>query len=879
MFRLALLFCALSLAAGGIAVAQITTKKKTTVEEKTPVTPAVVPPLIRQVPTFETTTSDSSGTKTTVQSPSGVDSAITFSARDSIVFFVNKKTMHLRGDANLLQKQQDLKAESIDLDFNRATMSAQGTIDSATGSAKGFPHFTDNGQEFVGEKILFNFKTKQGTVSMAEMKQQEGFYFAEKIKRLDETTLFAQNAAFTACPAPHPHFYFSSPKMKIIANNSIFLDPLIVYVEDLPIFLLPIGVYFPNEKGRRSGLLLSFPTFDNRSGVVFRGLGYYWAASDYFDSKLTADVFSKAGIVFNSLSQYVKRDEFNGTLDARLGWMRPDIQSEYLQNYAVTWNHDQTIIPQTTSIGGTMNFTSDDFNRSTFGNVNQRVQQQIYSNFSFNHRTDYGASVTATYSRTQNILDSKLYTNTPTIRFALPNFFPLKGIAPTGSWLADISLQNSSEMKYEWRQSLNPSDSTYQRATTKYIRHSPSISISPKLGYFTFTPIINFGLSQYFRRIASRQVVYEAGRRTIVESVEDSAYLPPFSEFSFSTGITVGTRLYGVIDGIDFFGMTAFRHTIQPFVTYSHTPAWGDSFWGSYSDTNGQVIRYNRFALDGGGASAYISSNSLSMSLMNSFEGKVKQGDTLPDLNIEYLRIQANTSWNPDVVKNGVRGAGRTWSDLRMSFRSPAFTLFDLSMDAGFSPYRNDTTIRRFSLAEGLVRLTDLNFNVPLSFSSGGADNLAGLFGGEEETTDSAANDLGARFAARRSHRQETADIFGENTPGVQPINIPWNLSLSANFRYNASNPSRITRDFSIRANGSIKLTPTLSIDGGASYDVITQELAVPTINISKTFDCYRLNVQWVPTGFYRGFYLAFEALSSQLRDLKFEKRDPAFFR
>ena len=142
------------------------------------------------------------------QQSKGIDSTVSYSARDSVVLFIKKKKMNLNGDAEITLKKQELKAEHIELDFNLSLLKAEGLKDS-TGKVYGFPKFNDNGEEFIGEKILFNLETKKGTITMGETKADEGgFFFGSKVKKMSENSLFIQNGCYTTCTKPHPHFYF-----------------------------------------------------------------------------------------------------------------------------------------------------------------------------------------------------------------------------------------------------------------------------------------------------------------------------------------------------------------------------------------------------------------------------------------------------------------------------------------------------------------------------------------------------------------------------------------------------------------------------------------------------------------------------------------------
>ena len=63
-------------------------------------------------------------------SRSGLDSTVTYTSRDSTIFSLKKRTMLLKGDAEISIKKQKLNAESIEIDFNVSMVKAQGKKDS-----------------------------------------------------------------------------------------------------------------------------------------------------------------------------------------------------------------------------------------------------------------------------------------------------------------------------------------------------------------------------------------------------------------------------------------------------------------------------------------------------------------------------------------------------------------------------------------------------------------------------------------------------------------------------------------------------------------------------------------------------------------------------
>ncbi len=151
-------------------------------------------------------------------SNSGIDTIVVISARDSAHFSLSKKTLRLRGTSDVKYRTQHIEADLIIMDFNSSTMAAEGAMDSS-GVIKGFPVFTDAGEEFAGESMTYNFSTGKGRVKFGETSVEGGFYYGSRIKRVDEKTAFVENGCFTTCDAAHPHFYFNSPTMKVSARR------------------------------------------------------------------------------------------------------------------------------------------------------------------------------------------------------------------------------------------------------------------------------------------------------------------------------------------------------------------------------------------------------------------------------------------------------------------------------------------------------------------------------------------------------------------------------------------------------------------------------------------------------------------------------------
>lgn len=813
---------------------------------------------------------------------SGLDSTVTYSSRDSTVFSLKKRTMLLKGDAEISLKQQKLNAESIEIDFNGSVVKAEGRKDSITGNM-GYPRFEDNGEEFTGKSILFNLETRKGTITLGESKADEGgYYYGAKVKKDADNTLFIQNGCYTTCTKPHPHFYFGASKMKVVTNDRVFMENISFVIEDVPIITLPLGIYVPNKTGRTSGLLFNIPFVSTADGIVAQNLGYFWAINDYMDAQFTADVFSKTGYLLRNVWRYAVQNTVNGSLSIEYGRRRPDAQSEYVNSWRIIGNHQQTINPQS-RITASFNIATSSFINRFAGELSDRLTQSLFSNAGYSSSFDNGTTLGIDVAATQNIV-TKEYSVNPNISYNVPTFFPLKGLIHANSWLNDIGIayfvrgafSHNSIRSITDRVPGNPlfRDTIFQERNTSVIRHNPSISISPKLGYFSLTPSISYSENWYFRSLTRSVNPIDS---SVIESFEKSAM--PLRETQFQASLGIGTRLFGLIKP-RIFGINALRHTFSPTVSFSYVPEYtsqNSNNIRTYRDlrTN-RDIEYSRFELDGG-RGANRGSTFVNYSLSNRFEAKMKQGDTA-DKNVELLQFDISGSYAMALDSLNL-------SPITMAFRTPSIGVFNLNGNAGFTVYDEEknsfgvmTPVNALLLerGKGPARLTYASVNISAQFASG---TMSIGYRKDDSSSTQQWSYTGDRFAVRTIDERDNVDYFGERGIGGRPLQFPWSMSTSVTYYYGEPVKGMISRRFDARADIDLRLTSTLNIRSSFSYDVINSMIVAPSISIIKDLDCWELSANWYPTGFNQGFIIRFAAKASQLRDLQLIKRNLPIFR
>ena len=126
-------------------------------------------------------------------------------------------------------------------------------------------------------------------------------------KRTGDGNFYLQNAQYTTCDAPHPHFYLQLTRAKVTPGKETFFGPAYLVVADVPLpVAIPYG-FFPVNKKYSSGLIM--PTYGDETarGFYLRDGGYYFALSDRMDLKLLCEIYTRGSWGLSAESNYARR--------------------------------------------------------------------------------------------------------------------------------------------------------------------------------------------------------------------------------------------------------------------------------------------------------------------------------------------------------------------------------------------------------------------------------------------------------------------------------------------------------------------------------------------------------------------------------------------
>lgn len=789
--------------------------------------------------------------------------------------------MRMYGKGDIKYRALGLKSERIYVDWNDNDLEAYGVLDSSkagkTDSLKelyrGTPVMIDGAEKYEGWKIGYNFKSQKGRVSLGETVMEQGYYHGQHIKKVDKDMLFVAEGRYTTCDLGHPHYYFFSPRMRVTIRDKVVAEPIYLYIADVPVFVLPFGV-FPSQGGRRSGIIAPAYGDDDKRGKFISHLGYYAAISDYMDLSLTGDWYTHGGWKAYSNFRYAKRYDFSGALSGDYSRLQIGEPGDYNirdeANFRANLRHNQQFNPST-RLDVDFTFASNN-SYKTSSNYEDYLRQEIYSNATLSKSWEgTNNSMSINVSRRQDLRLGNIDGTTPSVSFSHSQSYPFRSEKKTRGL-------SSQENDYAWYELIGVgySGQAIRRESktrpdtstpfTTYDRHgisnSVNINASPKAGYFTIAPGFSYSERWY-------------DKSTRVDSVDRATNTPVKRDVTgfeavrfFSAGVWGSTKFYGMFQP-PIPGIAGFRHTVTPTISYNFQPDFSKEkygYYGSYRDTIGRKVLYNRFEKEVFGGAPAVESQSIGLSVGNLFEMKTEGSDSV-DKGKKYqlLNLGASLSYNFAVAEFRL-------SDLSLSYRTDIGQYLGISGGSTYRFYVYDQQLGRvnkFLLKEGkgIAELTSFNINLSTSLRG---EKKRGETRMQTPDTSVAA---GPTTAARSGYRS----IYEEEPPD---FSIPWNLGLNFSFSQFQENPKVKTRSANISANLGFNLTENWKFTATGSYDVIRGQFAAPRITIDRDLHCWTMDFSWTPIGQLAGYRFELKVKAPQLQDVKITKqsRDSGYY-
>lgn len=798
---------------------------------------------------------------TSKQVISDIDAPINYSSKDSLVYDFKNKRIFLYDEAKLTYKDLKLEAGRITVDQETQVLEAYGIPDTLReGKFTQSPLMFQGSDKYEGAKLTYNFRSQQGSVSMGFSDAEIGYYFGDKIKKVNSEVLFIKNGLYTtSTDREDPEYYFLSPKMKVIPNDKVIAQSVFLYIEGVPVFWIPFGV-FPNRTGRSSGLIP--PTFgdDATYGKYLSRLGYFWAINDYTDLALTGSYFTKGRYDIYGRFRYALKYNFSGSIDGGYSQMNlgesTDVGSSGSNNWGLNVLHNQQLTP-TMRLDANMSFVSGKnyYNTST-NSLEELLQQNVISNVTLSKYWEGSPfSLNMNYYRDQNLLTGDIRERIPLINFSITQTFPFES---KRSGYYDKKLYeyfsysyNGSALNNREKIVRNPNtdSSLITRDMRSGVRHSLNLGFSPKFEFISLIPFFNY-TEIWYNKYITKDIVNGSVVTSDANAIKALRY--------FQTGVNFSTKFVGIFTP-RVFGVTGIRHTITPAITYFYQPDFSDPKWGyykSYTDTSGQQVKYSIFEKEVFGSAPSGESQSIALTLGNVFEMKTRENDTLEN-KFQLLNLDAGISYN-------FAADSLNFSELLTSFRTNIGSFLNISGGATFNLYKYDMLsnrrINKFLIdTDGkLADLTNFTLSMSTSFS------LGALTSEKSVITPNDTMHEGGDYKDINQRKEKIDEVS---------FNIPVSGGFGFNYTQSRTNPPILNKVSNISGNIAFNLTEKWRFSVSSNYDIVNKNITAPYVTAYRDLNSWEMNFNWYPAGAYRGFSLEIRIKAPQLRDIKVSKQ------
>jgi len=804
----------------------------------------------------------------TSNSSSGLKTLVHYGAQDSMRFDLINEVVYLYDSAYVAYEGMTIEAKYIRIDFKNNVISAQGDT-SLTGEYLTKAHFKDDGQAFEANKLDYNYVTQKGRISEVTTKQGDGYIITEVLKKDSANTIFLSRGQYTTCDLEHPHYAIRANKMKVIPDDKIVTGPAYLEIANIPTPLaVPFG-YFPNKKGRSSGILIPAYGESPAWGFFLRDGGYYWGVSDQLDFALRGDIYSRGSWGVKLYTNYRVRYKYSGQLSARYARNyngdRELPASTIVNGYSFKWTHVQDAkFNPSVRFNANVNINSSSYNQYNANIANDYLSNTFQSNVAWSKTWKFGAfSTNLTHS--QNTLTHNVDVGFPNAAFTVNRFYPFRNSERVGKskWYEKIGVSYTSEFK----NSLSITDSILKiqrmgyesyvqdtitpRLRTGIRQQIPIATSFNVLKYFTLTPAITLNSITQFKTIRK---TWDAVNEAVITDTLNGAR----ASFDYNASLALSTKFYGFY----YFNHTRYsivRHVMTPTLTAVYMPDFTNSRFGFYDQvqTSAQGATQNYSIFEGGiyGSTPAGKIGSIGIALLNSWEGKLRPKDDSADATERRMLIDAlNFGMSYNFMDEHFK-----WSQFTGGFRMKLFKLIELNSAFSADPYRvNDlgTRIERFEWKNGkrIARLTGASISLGTSLRPGG-------FGVTE-----------TRSSARGTEAE--LNMINGNPSAYVDFNLPWSLNVQYNLAW--SKPGLIaSTNQTIRVSGDVSVTPKWKVGFDSNYDFTRRDFAYTSLNVYRDLHCWELQFNWIPFGFRQSYNLTINVKSAVLQDLKLtRKRD-----
>jgi len=873
----------------------------------------IIAPLFPDPAIKDSIVGDSSALKTKNGKKPLLLDKIKYKAKDHVRLSQKDQKIYLYNEAEIYYQDTELKAGIIIMDYIKNEVYA-GRIKDSLGNYTQLPYFKQGDNEVRPDSIRFNFDTQKALIWNSRTEQQAGLgqlgsdamkVYAEITKKENDSVYFLHEGKLTtSADTINPDYYIRIRKAKFVPKKKVIAGFSNLYIADVPTPIALPFAYFPLTVGRSAGVMM--PTFGNDPdrGYFLQNGGYYVPFSEYADITLTGDFYTNGSYGFRTQSVYTKRYRYRGNVNFRYENLVTsqkgfdDYSNSKVWNIQISHSQDTKASPNS-RFSASVNLGSSSYYQNSLNQVNLPLTQNNNLSSSISYSKTFpsypSVNMSLTASHSQNTSPAaredptidNIQMTLPTFQASMERIFPFakkdgikKGVIQNINFQYDVNARNS----------LTTNDEDFLKAAmfdNALVGAKHRIPISTNFKVAKFFSVTMGGSYEDVWALETYTQRYELGEDGAIGSVVRDT-ISGFDRYNkYNMSASIGTTVYGTFDFGEDKKIQALRHVMRPSLSYGYSPSF-DQFYDEYlNNDTGEIVQYSRFEGTLNGAPSLGKSNSLSFSLANTLEAKVRDKDSTAT---EAKKVPILSNFNVSTGYN-FESDSLKLSPLRINGGTNILdNKMSINFSAGLDPYaidNNGRRIEKFNIDNGgsLFRLTQANINIGYSIDSE-------TFGRrkkdeEEEDEETGAYDYVAQSGGRDDDLFGRADNFDDRRSGDDydkekdgdlenpryGTKIPWNFRLAYSASYFNSARQNEFSSHSLMFSGDIELSPRWKVGGSSGYDFKNKGFTLTQLRFERDLKSFRMNFNWTPFGQYSRWYFFIGIKSSILSDLKWENR------
>ena len=838
----------------------------------------IVAPLLTEAVFMKEFTNDSTKVDTVQTKPPLLLDVIKYKAKDYVKLSQKEQKIYLYNEAEILYQDTELRAGIIVMDYVKNEVYA-GRIKDSLGNYSQLPYFKQGENEVIPDSIRFNFDSQKAIIWNSRTEQQAGLgqlgsdamkVYAEVTKKENDSVYFLNEAKITtSTDTINPDYYIRVRKAKFVPKKKVIAGYSNLYIADVPTPIALPFAYFPLTVGRSAGIMM--PTFGNQAnrGYFLQDMGYYVPLGDYADILVTGDFYTNGSWGFKTQSIYTKRYKYSGNINFRFENLVTSQKgfSDYslTKNWNIQMSHSQdTKASPNSRFSASVNMGSSEYYRNSLQQRNLPSTQNNTLSSSISYSKTFPAypsvnmSLTATHS--QNTNTKRIEMSLPTLQASMERIFPFakrdgikKGIIQNINFQYDLNAQNR----------ISTTDDDFLKAemfdgAKVGAKHRIPISTNFKVAKF-----FSVSVGGNYEDVWTLETFNKRYDTELEEVVTDTVSgFDRFNKYNFSA--SVGTTLYGTFNFGEDKKIQAIRHVMRPSLSYGYAPSF-EQFYDEY-DIDGNPItdnsvQYSRFQGTLYGSPSLGKSNSLSFSLANTLEAKVRDKDSTAT---EPKKVPILSNFN---ISTGYNFESDSLKLSPLSVNGGTNILnnkMSINFSAGLDPYAIDNNGRRINTLNvknggSLLRLTRANFNVGYSLSN---ETFKKDKDDDEEEEDNRfdyvaqsggrTDDLFGRADSFQDNPMEDSKASEEVENPIFGTKLPWNLRLAYSASYSNSARQNEFSSHSLMFSGDIELSPRWKVGGSSGYDFKGKGFTLTQLRFERDLKSFVMRFNWTPFGTYK---------------------------